>query len=483
MNLQNTKKQIRKSRISTVDDVGSLYMAGDRVYRGINAAHVKETLRLLECGLIERLVRDGLFPETKVSELSIENFSLVLEHKKITPVIYPYEWSPEMLRRAAVCVLEVNKRANEYGYELKDAHPYNVVFEYDRPLYVDFGSIVKRNCEFTWIAREEFVNCYASVLSLVERGLGSIYKHAFLLKGTGLDGTELAVITSPMYSVLGKKITRRVVAVFSKYRRSPAVSDQSIERRVRSILLRPVVKFFLRSKMMPFRDSDNASLRRKVESYNLTGKSMWGNYHHAAGFYYESGDIKLTQRMEWVVQIVKELGATSIVELAGNQGILSKTIAKLPDVEQVICTDYDEKAVDQLLLKTKGEKVFMACFDFMGDVREALTRERSERFKSDLVIALAVTHHLLLTQKYSIDAIFSSIASFTRKHLIIEFMPLGLWDGTSAPPIPDWYSEEWFAENMGRYFKITKRVSLEENRVAFVGELLAGEGFCSAQHA
>ena len=57
--------------------------------------------------------------------------------------------------------------------------------------------------------------------------------------------------------------------------------------------------------------------------------------------------------------------------------------------------------------------------------------------KSDIVLAMAVTHHLILGQKLSIDFIFSQIKQYANKYVFIEFMPLGLWGGKEIlPKIP-----------------------------------------------
>lgn len=95
---------------------------------------------------------------------------------------------------------------------------------------------------------------------------------------------------------------------------------------------------------------------------------------------------------------------------------------------------------------------------------------RAERLRGDVVIALAVTHHLLLTQGYRLDAVVDRIAAHGRRHLIIEFMPKGLWDGASAPPVPSWYTRQWFADGLARVGRIALEEQLEENRVMFLVE-------------
>jgi hypothetical protein len=92
--------------------------------------------------------------------------------------------------------------------------------------------------------------------------------------------------------------------------------------------------------------------------------------------------------------------------------------------------------------------------------------------KSDLVISLAVTHHLILGQNYSLDAIFTNIFSFTTQYAIIEFMPLGLYSKRlhSGPPVPEWYCEDWFVTTLIDYGEIKKRVELEKNRILYLVE-------------
>ena len=78
-----------------------------------------------------------------------------------------------MMKDAAKLILKLKMTLWEYGYELKDCHQFNVLFDGSRPVYVDFGSIVKRNPENRtgWIAREEFMKCYYYLIKLWSRGV------------------------------------------------------------------------------------------------------------------------------------------------------------------------------------------------------------------------------------------------------------------------------------------------------------------------
>lgn len=281
----------------------------------------------------------------------------------------------------------------------------------------------------------------------------------------------MMVAVNPFYSLLGIRITRNLFKLSDIYCMGPTISEAAIASRFPNTVIRSLVRHILKSGFLPFRNMSYSVLQRKIKSLKVDGISEWGDYHSRVGLYANDGNVNLSSRMEWVVNAVKDLSPTTVLELAGNQGILSRALSKLPGLKQVICSDFDEKSIDQLLVRLSDtDKVHPACFDFMADLQGSLSADRAKRLKSDIVIALAVTHHLILTQQYSIDSIFTALASYTNKYVIVEFMPLGLWDGKTAPPLPDWYNEPWFVENMTKHFRIIKRVSLEDNRIAFVGE-------------
>lgn len=472
MNLALDLSSMPRSPLSLVDDVGTLYIGNDCMYRVIGIDKKQEALDLMGCGLIQELIDNGLFPHTEVAFDKCTDDKLVIKHRKIERTVYPFEWSPEMLRRAAICVLEVNDCARRYGYELKDVHPYNVMYENCTPMYIDFGSFIKSKSSKSWVAYGEFISCYVSILRLAANNYKSIFKHAFMLRGTGFDGSEAYAASSRVGAILGPALVKKISRALSYYRLGPLINIGTIRKKVKNKILCKIAEFFLHSEILPWRNLSSNALRKKINKFKLESSTFWADYHQSSGFYATDGSVKLSARLEWVSEKVKALEVESIIEFAGNQGVLSRGIAKIPRVRTVICSDYDENAIDALVDNGLIEKLYPACFDFMSDAKEGLSGERASRFKSDLVIALAVTHHLLLTQKYSIDSIIGTLAKYSSKYIIIEYMPLGLWDGKSAPILPGWYSESWFVDALSKEFTIIDRAHLEENRIVFVGERL-----------
>lgn len=461
-------ENLHRSPLSLSDDSGPVFISRNKVYRAINPKFEQSTRELIESGVIEKLYQLNLFPKTEISSKYISGYNLIIEHQLINPPIYPFEWSPEMLRKAALCVLKVNEIANLYGYELKDAHPYNILFSYSNPIFIDLGSIVKKKYPNFWPAYDEFINCYCRPLRLIEIGYRDIFKRLFLLSGA-TNADELIRLSNRAYNLLSFKVSKFLRRSLSAAHRIESIN---IETTFSNPSLKWLIKCGIALRALPIKQRDMNSLNKTINSYRFPKTSLWGNYHLKAGLYSNSGNIELSERMNWIVNRVGSLSPRTILELAGNQGVLSRKLALLPTVERIICSDYDQEAIDQLVLRTSmNEKVYPACFDFMCDARESISKERANRFKSDVVIALAVTHHLLLSQNLNIETIFETIVSYVSRYLIIEFMPLGLWDGEKSPPNPEWYTLEWFTEKLTHHFKILEVKNLEENRIIFIAEI------------
>jgi hypothetical protein len=201
---------------------------------------------------------------------------------------------------------------------------------------------------------------------------------------------------------------------------------------------------------------------------------MWGNYHDE---FSRQGNIVPSPRFERIISLVRELNPSSILELAGNQGALSTLLAEALPETPVVCSDYDEIAVDVMYRTTRerGGRITPVLLDFMYPVVTPTREHPADRLRSQLVLALAVTHHLLLTARLNIENVLRTIGSYSSEYVMIEFMPLGLHDGTSAPPIPTWYTVDWFRSNFARQFEPLREETLEENRILFIGRLRGKE--------
>ena len=100
-------REVRYSNLSLVDDVGRVFNWKNGIYRGINPTAARQVRELLASEFMEELTRRGLFPESKITEHTLEGFAFVVEHQAIPYVTYPHEWAFDMFKDAALAVLEV----------------------------------------------------------------------------------------------------------------------------------------------------------------------------------------------------------------------------------------------------------------------------------------------------------------------------------------------------------------------------------------
>lgn len=235
-------------------------------------------------------------------------------------------------------------------------------------------------------------------------------------------------------------------------------------------LLAKFIIFGKRWNLFPFTSLSFSKLERKILAVRKKGtKSTWGKYHD---------QLESTPRFEAIIKLLKELpDCDSVLEFAGNAGAFSKLVARDTDLKQIVCTDYDTNAIDKLYeyVKINNEtRIKPAIVNINQRIERTYSRSSEERLCSDIVFALAITHHLFLTQGLSPDFVFNFIKKHSKKYVAIEFMPLGLYTPkyNDTLTLPDWYSEEWFANNFKKHFSLCSRTVLEKNRILYIGEVL-----------
>ncbi|QHS56349.1 hypothetical protein GWR56_12670 [Mucilaginibacter sp. 14171R-50] len=439
------ENEIKYSDYSILDPYGRVFFWQDRVYRGLSQTAHAELHKLRETGLLTELEERALFPKTTLTPLSSQYFDVIIEHEKISPASFVYEWPFDMIKAAGNCILDVNIIAAKYGYHTIDAHPYNVLFKGCNPVFIDLGSLKPADSPDHWHPIEEFWGYFKYPLELWNNVSHKMARRIY--------SEDLSSITSAEYHKL-LQLSK------SKYE----VKARSLIERIKNKLrLREAKAKTLNEKLALYKTELAELTRNKVAT-------QWGNYHDD---YITDNDIACTDRFKFVIDKINELQIDTITELAGNWGLLSFLILENTGVKHVNCTDYDENAVNKMYnyFKRSGhaERLSPALLDFIKPIELYNSGRPSARFRSQAVLALAVTHHLILTYKYDVNVIFKKIAEYSSEYVFIEFMPLGLWDGYAAPPIPDFYTQDWFTAAFEKHFSIVDISHIEENRVLYIG--------------
>lgn len=469
-------RELRFSSLSLADTCGRVFMWQGRVFRGIAPSSVSWARTLLASSLMTRLVAEGLFPPTTISDLEVPGFALVLEHERVPALTYPGEWSFTMLKDAAACVLRVAELAREHGYELRDSHSYNVGFVYGRAKYLDFGSFSDlRDPRSGWLGREEFVRSYLYPLEVWARG------NPYLARRVTADVAcmphdAFLVYRHPAARLMGRQLSRvgRLISLSYKARLLRSHPPDHVRQRTppRLASLVALLQRLDARGLLPGLDPGFDVLRRRLGRLRRQDVgSEWGDYQDGMT---GGRGTPPTPRMDRVIEIVRGLSTDSVTELGGNQGAFSRLLVERQAAPSVVCSDADDDAVDRLYRAVRGTPtpIQPVVLDFMRpDAGEDQTPPHA-RFQSDTVLALAVTHHLLLRAPFfDLGRVLEAMRRYGRRYVLTEFMPMGLHDGRRGAPVPSWYTRDWFRAGFSACFDLLLEEQLEENRVLFVGRV------------
>ena len=462
---------------SMFDDFGRVFFMDNRVFRAIAPNSINDCKKLLNEPFFTELMDKGLIPKTIISDLEFADYELVLEHEKLLNTLQ-HEWSFSMFKNAALTILEIMEICEKYNYELKDAHTLNVLFRGGQAVYVDIGSFWKKKQD-NWIAYAEFINSFFIPLSFWSEGkyyitrllLEKNFYKMQTIPGQTLEDSELLKLLQKKnpfqydFHILNKRlITTKSCSCFLSFV-SRAVNKMASVLKGRKVMAAKYLRVI----------KDRDVIKKAVTDMNFPdSESLWKNYH--SKFYGKDGKLASSKRFDRIIDIIKEIDSAdkvnSALDLAGNEGLITFLIEERLKFKTVTLSDYDENALVKAYEKREelDSKINTVLLNFMFPPN---IESVSKRLKSDIVLALAVTHHLILTSHYLLSTIFERVRSYSNKYVMIEFMPKGLWsiDNPVDVEIPDWYNEEWFKDEFQKYFDVLLVEKLEENRIMFVGKI------------
>ena len=128
------------------DPSGFVLLREGLIYRQINRAYRGNYDHLVDSGLYDTLVREGLLvphAEVGIQQAVTEDVYKVIRPEQIPFISYPYEWCFSQLKHAALLTLEVQRKAFDFGMSLKDSSAYNIQFRKGRPIFIDTLSFEK----------------------------------------------------------------------------------------------------------------------------------------------------------------------------------------------------------------------------------------------------------------------------------------------------------------------------------------------------
>ncbi len=410
------------------DQSGRIWMKEDKVYRIIeDENHIKNYKELLNSDTIEEIFDAGLV-RTKVVEESNAEGMMILEHKKIPFILHPCEYSNKMFWQVACMFIEVNLKLWEKGFVTQDSHPWNVSFEGNKPVFYDFGSIIKsKNVSETWL--NEFYSGF-----LVPIWLASYSSKTFKFskeyrrehhKGFGLEFFNSTKL---------KKVFFRKIKGFSKFRSNP----QKLFEELLNWL------------------QDHKPLEVMPE--------YWSDYYKTTGLgFIEPKSIK----QKFVFNILGQEKPKKVLDFASNKGYYANMAASFG--ASVMAFDYEEEIVNYLQAADNYDnKITAAHMDFnkpTASIGPGLFWENSFiRFKSDIVLALGLIHHICITQSVPVFLFCKTCMEYADKGVLLEFVdPKDIHVTSWNREIPKDYSIEKIQSYMSVKFSKSLFSDVEES--------------------
>lgn len=449
-------------RLIAVDPNGRLFRWKGETYRAIPGERVEFCERLFRDGVVEKLVKKGLLIQTEPTPFQMDGYPLILKHRTVPFISFGHEWCPIMLRDAALTVTDMLMTLAEHNLTLQDAHVGNVLFDWTNPLWVDFGSIVSASPRDSLPALAEFRLWFLYPLRLESDGYGRLARWLFQSgQYTALQGEMAALRREPSLRSRYNRATERLLHFAGQKtpaRLRPLASNALSLARELTSRAKPAIN------ASPF---DTAvQLRRMVESIAIPmPRTEWSEYYKEFPPLSPSPDWGLKRHS--VHKVLSDLKPATVLEIGSNRGWYSQLAARLGS--QVVAFDVDETAITQLYMdaKTADQRILPLVMDFRFSIPASDTfwqgRPAADaRLSCDLVLAIALTHHLVFKQHMRFELIVEGLSLFTRKWLLVEFKPpeyeyVRQWWSEAY----SWYTLENFVQALKARFKDVRTVHVE----------------------
>lgn len=445
------------------DPSGFLFLRGGKLYRQVNLFYRPDYDMLMTSGLYEALIKKKRLVSHIELDLPPEIPKLaykIIEPERVGFISYPYEWSFNQLKDAALTTLRIMKQALNYGMILKDASAYNIQFSQGRPVLIDTLSFETYREGEPWVAYRQFCQHFLAPLALMRY---SDIRLNQLLR-VYIDGIPL-----DLASRLLPWRTRLNVGILSHVHLHANTQQKYAGERIDKIQQRSISK----NAMLGLLES----LRSTVKKLTCQpAGTEWADYYGDNNYTNAAFNHKQSLVKEWAT----ELKPATVWDLGGNTGAFSQTVAQAG--AHSICFDIDPAAVDRNYLDCKvrkEERILPLVLDltnpspalgWANQERESLL----DRAPANLVMALALVHHMAISNNVSLPQV-AEFLSKCGKHLIIEFIPKE--DSqvqrlfATRLDIFDQYNRSGFEQAFSQDYKILKSVPIEDSlRILYLME-------------
>ncbi len=400
------------------DRNGRVVYSGDAVYRVLGASAFRNWRVLSASEIFRRFVDMGKLVATEEIDPGpeLDSFGVageiagVLRHQRIPFISYPYEWSFGMLKDAALLHLELLSAALDDDLILKDASAFNVQWFGPRPTFIDIPSFEILEAGEPWVGYRQFCQMFLYPLFL------QAYKDAPFrpwLRGSidGIAPGDMNALMSARDRLRPGVFTH--VYLQAKLQSRHSASQENVKGQLKTA---GFSKDLIRANVR--------RLERMIHKLQWTpGGSEWSDYAQSHNYSDEDFDLKRTFVRDAVAARTRHI----VWDLGANTGTFSRIAAKAG--AYVVATDADHLAVERLYraLKEEGETQILPLVMNLADPSPNLgwrgleRKDLTTRGRPDLVMALALIHHMVISANIPMRDFVDWLADLGTD-LIIEFV-------------------------------------------------------------
>ena len=448
------------------DPAGHLFEVDGQIYRQINACYFDDYRALMDGGLYSALTQDGrLIPHVERPDMAPNETTLIIEPEQIGYVSYPYEWCFSQLKDAALLTLDIQQTALEHDLSLKDASAFNVQFHAGRATFIDTCSFETLDPSRPWVAYRQFCQHFLGPLALMSYADPRARK---LMLGF-IDGIPLDLSARLLPG--RSRLRYSLLAHIHFHSRAQERHADAGQQAPGNSQPKPMSKTLLTALV--------GSLRGAIEKCVLPDSltTEWGEYYEGTNYSLDSMTHKETLVAEQLRKHTPKGG--TVHDLGANTGRFSRIATHHAGL--VVSHDIDELAVEQNYLASReANRTGGSAINSDGSLLPLVldltnptpaigwhNEERSafkERCGADTMLALALIHHLAISNNTPLAKIAASFAELT-KVLIIEFVPKG--DSqvdrllATREDIFDQYDQTNFESAFAEYFDLLEQHPVE----------------------
>jgi len=385
------------------DPSSRVWRDGGRILRGLDTTAASDWEKTAASKFFQKAMADGRIVRTETVEGPSpdgRDWTAVLEHERIPVVTYPHEWSFAMLQDAALLTLGLVRAAIDDNITTKDATAYNVQFIGARPVFIDVPSFEPYRQGEAWWGYRQFCQMFLFPLMF------TAYKdlpHQPWMRGA-VDG----ITPEQARRVLqGRRASSKGIFshVWLHAKADARFTDGSADT------VTDMKKAGYKKELYV---ATIDRLIKLVEGLEWDrSESTWGDYSQRG--HYHSKELLL--KGDFVRSVASQSHRSQVWDIGANDGMFSRIAAEHSDT--VLAMDADDLVVDRLYreLKADGTTGIVPMYMNFADPSPGIGWNGTERpplpsrSQPDLVLALAVIHHLALTHNVPTSAILDNFVT------------------------------------------------------------------------